>query len=672
MSGSDIRKLSYIGLFAALFLGYFLLRDSAWQGSTQLHTLMEALAAILALVVGVMALMRFYSKKTNLFLFVGTGFLGTALLDGYHTLVTSSFFAEHFPSPPLSLIPWSWIASRMFLSLLMFMSWLAWKREARMGEAGRASEPAIYAVVGASTLASVLFFAFTPLPRAYYPEFVFHRPEEFFPAVFFLLALIGYLRKGSWKQDAFEHWLVLSLIVGFMGQAMFMSFSGQLFDMMFDAAHLLKKVSYVFVLAGLLISMYHLFRQEEERTAEIALASESLKMEMAEHKRAEEKFQALLETAPDAMVVANQGGQIALVNAQTEKLFGYAPEELLGQPVEKLLPERLRREHTEHRAGYFANPQARAMGTGLELRGRRKDGREIPVEVSLSPLKTKEGILVSSAIRDITERKQAEEEIRELNDTLERRVRERTGELEAANKELEAFTYSVSHDLRAPLRHIDGFAKILALDYSGQLDSDAQHHLERICDGTRLMGQLIDDLLNLSRIGRRELNPQVTGLESLVGEVLAELKAETCGRKIEWRIGKLPFVECDPALMKQVLMNLLSNAIKYTRPSHQAIIEVGQLEQDGQPVIFVRDNGVGFPMKYAHKLFGVFQRLHRQEDFEGTGVGLATVQRILQKHGGRAWAEAELDRGATFYFTLGAREAKAPEDRVGQATGGIR
>jgi len=170
------------------------------------------------------------------------------------------------------------------------------------------------------------------------------------------------------------------------------------------------------------------------------------------------------------------------------------------------------------------------------------------------------------------------------------------------------------------------------------------------------MGQLVDDLLNLARVGRRDVSLQVAGLESVINECINDLKTESQGRQIEWRVCPLPYVECDPGLVKQVFQNLLANALKFTRPRSQAVIEIGQKKEDGIPVIYVRDNGVGFSMKYADKLFGVFQRLHRPEDFEGTGVGLATVQRIIQKHGGRIWAEAELDKGATFYFTLGQSE----------------
>jgi len=210
--------------------------------------------------------------------------------------------------------------------------------------------------------------------------------------------------------------------------------------------------------------------------------------------------------------------------------------------------------------------------------------------------------------------------------------------------------------LRAPLRRINGFAGILLEDFSAQLDPVAKGYLERVSEAGRHMCQLLDDLLNLSRVTRKELTRRRTDLDSLVKEVWDSLQPEIEGREIEWQIGRLPTVECDPGLIKQVFANLLLNAIKYTRPRQRATIQVDQMICDGQPAVFVRDNGVGFDMKYADKLFGVFQRLHRQEDFEGTGVGLATVQRIIHKHGGRVWAEAEPYKGAAFYFTLGTPE----------------
>jgi signal transduction histidine kinase len=254
--------------------------------------------------------------------------------------------------------------------------------------------------------------------------------------------------------------------------------------------------------------------------------------------------------------------------------------------------------------------------------------------------------------QEVMERRHAEDEIRKLNAELEQRVLQRTAALAVSNADLEAFTYSVAHDLQAPLRHVQSYAEMVELDFSSDLPPEAQQYLRRIVSQSKAMASMLEDLLKLSLIGKQDLRLQRTPLVEVVNEVVGDIKSETDSRSIEWNVGQLPTVSCDPGLMKLAFLNLLSNAVKYTRPRKKAVVEVGQAERNGETSIFVRDNGVGFNMKYADMLFGVFQRLHGPAEFEGTGVGLATVARIVRKHGGRIWAEAEEDKGAAFYFTL--------------------
>ena len=255
---------------------------------------------------------------------------------------------------------------------------------------------------------------------------------------------------------------------------------------------------------------------------------------------------------------------------------------------------------------------------------------------------------------EIGKRNLAEANLKHTNERLE----SRTSELSETNVELESFAYSVAHDLRAPLRHIAGYSNVLVQDYGPQLDGEAQRYLAKIVDGAQKMGHLVDDLLSLAKVGLEELALEATPLDSMLRQVVKELHAECAGRKIEWQIDKLFVAKCDPGLMKQVFVNLLSNAVKYTSKQEHAVIQIGQTVRDNERAIFVRDNGVGFEMQYADKLFGIFQRLHKAGDFEGTGAGLAIVQRIIQRHAGRIWAEGALDRGATFFFTLGVPQTK--------------
>ncbi len=367
----------------------------------------------------------------------------------------------------------------------------------------------------------------------------------------------------------------------------------------------------------------------------------------------EAHFRALVESAPDAIVICDTAGRIELINAQTEALFGYRREELEGQALEMLVPERFRHQHVGLREGYADRPQTRPMGNGQELYARRKDGSEFPVLISLSPIRSDAGLSIFSAIRDITSQRAAEQNIRELNARLTRQ----NAELKAVNQELEAFSYSVSHDLRAPLRAIDGFSRILVDEHGTQLDAGAGDLLHRVRRATQQMGRLIDDLLKLSRVTRSDLHLQEVDLSALVQEVLEGLRQQEPERSVDLVCAPDLAVQGDTKLLRIALDNLIGNAWKFTGQRDRARIEFGVREVAGAPAYCVADNGAGFDMAYSDKLFGAFQRLHDASEFPGTGVGLATVQRIIHKHGGRIWAEATVDAGATFCFSLARDEA---------------
>lgn len=363
----------------------------------------------------------------------------------------------------------------------------------------------------------------------------------------------------------------------------------------------------------------------------------------------EERYRSLVELSPDALFVQIEE-KIVFINSAGVKLFGASSaDELIGKKVRDLveaddwkgIQQRLRRMREEGKPALF-----------MEQRMLRLDGTLVDVELAAAPLIYGGRSAAQVMAHDITERKRAEEEIRRLNFDLEKRVAARTAELEAANTELEAFSYSVSHDLRAPLRHIEGFVEILTSTKTSALDAESRGHLATISQSAQQMGRLIDDLLAFSRTARAELKKTVIPLSELVPGILRDLRHETQQRQVEWLIGDLPEVEADLPLLRQVLVNLVGNALKYTRTRQLARIEIGSASEPTEHVIFIRDNGVGFDMRYVHKLFGVFQRLHRAADFEGTGVGLANVRRVISRHGGRTWAEGELGKGATFYFSL--------------------
>ncbi len=368
-----------------------------------------------------------------------------------------------------------------------------------------------------------------------------------------------------------------------------------------------------------------------------------------------ERMRAVLDSTLSAVVVVNASGTVIDWTARSETIFGWPRQEAIGRDLADLvIPSDEQDRYRRVRTSFLRTGRSPFLGKTFETTARRRDGTLFPVEISIQPLKTGREITFCAFVTDITERLLAEKEIRALTSQLEQRVHERTAQLESANHELEAFSYSVSHDLRAPLRHIDGFARMLAQHAGPTLDAQGRRYLDTISDSARHMGRLIDDLLAFSRTGRAALKLVVVDQDALVADVITEGNFQQNDRAVEWDMHPLPQVCADALLLRLVWRNLVGNAVKYSSRSPRPRIEIGTIEPSTptEHVMYVRDNGVGFDMRYAAKLFGVFQRLHSQTDFEGTGIGLAHVKRIVTRHGGRVWAESELGAGATFYFSL--------------------
>ena len=354
----------------------------------------------------------------------------------------------------------------------------------------------------------------------------------------------------------------------------------------------------------------------------------------------EASFRGFLEAAPDAMLVTDRDGRIVLVNSQLERLVGYRREDLLNQPVEVLLPERLRHKHVAERAQYVGHPRARPMGTGLELVARRKDGTEFPVEISLGPLETKEGLWIFTALRDVTDRKRAEEALRRAS-----------AELTRSNAELEQFAYAASHDLQEPLRMIASALQLLADDCGDKLGSEPRQYMALALEGTKRMQILINDLLNYSRLGKGQKRFELVDCQQIYQTALTNLKVAIDESGAVLAAELLPTVRGDAVQLVQLFQNLLANAIKF-RGKDRPRIHVAA-SQGGQEWHFtIQDNGIGIDPRGFGRLFVLFQRLQTHKDYPGSGMGLAAAKKIVEQHGGRIWVESELGKGSTFHFTV--------------------
>ena len=691
-----VRALCYAATTVVLIAVFFGARTLSWVSPEWVHTLLESLAAGTAATVGVIALVRYYSRRNSTLLLIGAGFLGTALLDAFHAVVTAEGLLHLLPSTHESLTLWSWLGSRVCLSAVLAWSWIAWKREELSGSRKPVSERRVYFNISVWTLTCFAVFSFVSLPNWYYPLAPLHRPVELLPAALFLWALLGYLGKGRWRRYPFEGWLVPSLIVSVVSQGLFMPLSSQPHDVMFDAAHLLKFVSYELVLIGLVVSMYGLFKGVEKSADEIARSNAALEAEIEERRKTERALEQRRARLELLHTVAQD------VRAET------SVDEILSHAVEAL------HEHfPEFRAAYGTVDQSGWLTiTHVATTDRMRDHVGMTTKLTAAPeylrQLTRGGPLISEDVRsDMSLAPIADEleagpclaianyplrhtdrlvgiicldsatphvwsshelnALSELADYLavvlgearacESRVRAKKAlaakaeQLERSNTELEQFAYVASHDLQEPLRMVAGFTQLLARRYTGQLDEEADQFIGHAVDGVKRMQQLIQDLLSYSRVGSHGSEFEPVDMSGALQWALLNLEAalEESGGRVTH--GNLPVVSGDPTQLGQLLQNLIGNALRFCE-SDGPEIHLDAEQHGGQWVFLVQDNGIGIEPQYHERVFEIFQRLHARTEYEGTGVGLAVCKRIVQRHGGHIWVESTPGEGSTFFFTL--------------------
>jgi PAS domain S-box-containing protein len=624
-SGTAARR---IASYAAVVLGCLALAPwvarASWVGNVYIHTLHETAAVLLALGVAVIALLRFHSRRSDTFLLLGAAFAGTAFLDAYHALATSAFFAERFQASDLaSTSPWSWLASRLFLAVFLWMNAPPGRRPA---DEARLDERRVYLLVGTVTLACFGFFTFVPLPSAYFPDLFVRRPADFIPAVFFLLALVRHLRWGNWRREGFEHWMILALLFGLMGQIAFMPFAARPFDAPSEAGHMAKNLSYVCVLIGLLGSVYSLFRRADESAAELARINARLKAEIDERARAEAERDRFFDMSVEMLCIAGFDGWFKQLNASWEKVLGWTVEELMARPFTEFV-------HPDDRGS--TSSERRRLSSGevtldFENRYLAKDGtyrwlawRSVAME---------ERGLIYAVARDVQEQKRIEQL---KND----------------------FVSVVSHELRTPLTSIRGSLGLIAGGVAGELPAKALSLVDIAAKNCERLVRLINDILDVEKIesGQMSFRLAPVDLVALAGQAIESNRAYAEGYEVGLRIagdaeGARVWGDADRLL--QVMTNLISNAVKFS--PRGGVVEVAVVHRDGEARVAVTDHGQGIPPEFRQRIFEKFAQADSSSTRQkgGTGLGLSISKAIVERHQGRIGFASEPGVATTFFFAL--------------------
>jgi len=689
------RSVTYVFFTLVLLIGAIPAHRSTWQGNAELHTLFETVATLLGFVTGAMALVRYYTKKNSMFLLLGSGFLGEAILDGCHALVTSSFFARHAPSALSSLTPWSGVMSRVFMSLLLCASVVVCKREMGNQAGGRISESFVYLFVGAWTIVSLFFFTLVRLPPLH--NQLIHRSTDLSPGFFLGLATIGYLWKRGWKTDDFEHWLVLSLIVGTAAQLEYMSFYSRLFDAQFFTAHALRILGHILVLTGLFTSMFSIFKREAEnsiqlgqvnrslaaeiaerqrveevlrrahdkldervqaRTADLRNANELLESEVAERVRAEEALRGsseliklVFDSIPEAVYGIDMQGNCTFCNPSCLRLAGYhEPTELLAKNMHTLI-HHTRANGTPYPVEECHIYEAFRQGHGTHIDDEvfwRGDGTSFPAEYWSLPMH-RDGKVIGTVVTfvDITERKRTEQVLREAREAAE-----------AASRAKSEFLANMSHEIRTPMNGVIGMTE-LALDT--ELTREQRGFLNLVKSSAESLLVLLNDILDFSKIEAGKLDMEIIefNLRDSLDDTMKAVGLRAHEKGLELACHILADVPDgllgDPTRLRQIVINLVGNAIKFTSQGEVVMRVETQEETEKEAILHfaVTDTGVGIPLEKQASIFEAFTQADNSttRKYGGTGLGLSISSRLVEMMGGRMWLESVAGRGSTFHFS---------------------
>jgi PAS domain S-box-containing protein len=649
-ASAPLRRVSWLlaglaALFVAVWQGPALYFVEGLASYLPVHMFAETFSIVVAMLVFGVAWNAYSAERAGNIIILACALLAVAVLDFAHMLSFKGMPEVITPSGPEKAIN-LWLAARLFAALgLLAAALRPWRPLARASTRYWLLSGSLLAAVAVSWLGLAHPEAW---PRTFIPGkglTQFKIGAEYAIIAIMLYPAARFYALARQRQPYDAAGLFAAAVITILSELAFTLYS-DVADVFNLLGHVYKVIAYYFIYRAVFVASV---REPYQR----------LDAELAENRRiarelriASRYTRSLIEASLDPLVTISADGKITDVNAATERATGLSRADLVGTDFSDYFtePDRARNGYRE----VFS----RGFVTDYPLAIHHRDGHVTDVLYNASVYRDEDGKVlgVFAAARDITARKKAEAEVHALNVELEQRVAARTAELEAANKELEAFSYSVSHDLRTPLRAIDGFSRIVLDEYQDKLDDEGKRLLNIVRDNTVKMGQLIDDILKFSRAGRTQLTFSEVDMAGLAREVWEELAPTAAGHELKVEIGAIPPARGDRAMLRQVFVNLLSNAIKFSRAKPSAVIKVGAAVEAGERIYFVQDNGAGFDMQYADKLFGVFQRLHAVEEFEGTGIGLAIVKRIVTRHGGRVWAEGKVNEGATFYFVLPAPE----------------